>query len=566
MAISKLNTFLTKHHRIIFGVFAILIILAFVLADWIGGGGGGSLFGSGRGNEVAATVFGEKLSHIQLNEKLRELDLMGRQISSEQAEALALQTSAMDILAKRNNIAVSEAEVNKYIVDMFRNSKGDFEENIYRKFVEKTLKDRGYNEDDFIAAVRNNLIRMKLINLFAETVIVTDSEVKSFYNMFNHRVDAISCTIKTEDYKKLVKVDAAALQKFFNENRKNYIIPAKLAAKVVKFAPEDYMSQVTVTEAELKQFYDANKARLPKVKGKDGKEVTPTFEQAKAEITMALKSQKAMMIAAEKADQFSRDAYDKVKDQPDAAKIFAAFAAEKKLKIVDTGSFSADSSKAGNIGSAEMVRSLIAVAGTDTWLSNVITEADGCYVGFLTEYIPPRQAEFKEAEAKIRNDFILSEAAKLARQRAEKLISSLKAIPDATARITRAKALSKEKFTAIPTVTMGSIYMQSVQLEEFARAYPQMMAMLMPHYMQLIEQRELFAMKPGDISVALPTADGFKIMIVTSHRAPEKPYAANAEFTAFYKRFAAENTLSALNSFVTANTQVTVQPEQEKAQ
>ena len=544
MAISKLNTFLTKHHRIIFGVFAVLIILAFVLADWIGGGG--SFFGGGPGNEVAGTVFGEKVTYHDLNDKLREFDLLGIRVPSEQAESFALQIAAIDELAKRNKITVSEEEVNKAIVDMFRNEKGEFEEAAYRKFIDKTLKERGYTEDDLIAAKRNQLIREKQIRIFTDSMIVTDEEVKNFYNMINHRVEAISTTVKTADYVKQAeaKVSEKALQEFFKANSQGYKIPAKLNAMVVKFAPESYEKEVTVTEAELKQAYDANKERLPKVKGKDGKETTPTFAQAKGNLVKELKKPKTMDIARQKADDFSREVYDKVKDQTDAAKVFATFAAEKQLKAEFTGMFSADAVKAGKFGSEWLVSGLAAIAASgDIWLSNVIADQDGFYVGFLTEYIPERQAEYKEVKDKVRADFIQSEAAKLAQKRAEAIIADLKKVSGKN-RIARAKAATKEKFTALPVGTVWN---------------PQQS----PAYIS-----SLVAMKTADISNALPVADGYAVILITDHKAPEKPYVANDEFTVFYKAYKAiksQDFQNALVGFAGANIQVSPKPEQGQA-
>jgi flagellar biosynthesis GTPase FlhF len=276
-----------------------------------------------------------------------------------------------------------------------------------------------------------------------------------------------------------------------------------------------------------------------------------------------------MDIANKKADEFSREVYDKIKDQTDAAKIFAAFAAEKQLKAEATGVFSADAAKAGKFGSAFLVRNLAAIAASgDIWLSNVIADQDGFYVGFLTEYIPERQAEYKEVKDKVRADFIQSEAAKLAQKRAEAIIADLKKVSGKN-RIARAKAATKEKFTEEKTNTIAEVMMQLVQLENLMQQNPQQAQMFMAYYMQtqqsLVYISGLTAMKTADISNALPAADGYKIIVVTAHKAPEKPYVANDEFTAFYKAMKSGNFQTALYEFVGANIQVSAKPEQGQA-
>ena len=452
-------------------------------------------------------------------------------------------------------------------MNMFRNKKGEFDEAIYQKY----LKDRGYTEDDLIAAKRKQLIREKQSKIFTDSIIVTDEEVKNFYNMINHRVEAISTTVKIADYVKQAeaKVSEKALQEFFKANSQGYKLPAKLNALVVKFAPESYINEVTVTDEELKQAYNANKERLPKVKGKDGKEVTPTFEQAKGDLMKKFKNIKAKDIANKKADEFSREVYDKIKDQTDAAKIFAAFAAEKQLKAEATGVFSADAVKAGKFGSMSLVSSLAAIAASgDIWLSNVIADQDGFYVGFLTEYIPERQAEYKEVKDKVRADFIQSEAAKLAQKRAEAIIADLKKVSGKN-RIDRAKAATKEKFTAVPVVTVYPLLIQLLQLENLMPQNPQQAQMIMADYMQTLQSladiSSLVAMKTGDFSNALPVPEGYAVILITDHKAPEKPYVANDEFTEFYKAMKSRDFQSALKGFVGANIQVSAKPEQGQA-
>ena len=559
MAISKLNSFFTRHHRIIFGVFAVLIILAFVFADWIGGGGG-SFFGRTPANETAAVILGEKVTNQQLNDQLQQLQLSGRRIQQEQAKTQALQMTALDIVAKRNKITVSEDEVNKAIVDMFRNEKGEFQEAVYRRYIDKQLKEQGFTEDDFIAAVRSDLIRQKLLTQIASTIEVTDSEVKSFYYMQNFQIEAISTSVKTADFVKQVKVAEKALQEFFSANRKNYMIPAKLSAAVVKFSPEDHIKQVTVTEEELKAYYEANKAALEPVKGKDGKDAAPTFAQAKAKIAKDLKYNKALEAAAKAANDFSKDAYDAVKDQNDGKKVFAEFAAGKKMNVIATGIFSADAAKAGNIGNEVLVQSLTAVAATDTWLSEVIFDGKDCYVGYLTEYVAPRQAEYKEVAAKVRNDFIQAEATKLAQKRAEEIVNKLKAL-DAAKRIEQAK--SKNKFAAVPAFSMMSLQNQQFMMQCAMQGQVDRDA-LIRQYEAIKQQELLFTLAKGEITPAIPSMDGFTIYIVTGHKAPEKPYVASKEFTEACKAEKANLAMAAMINFCNSNTQVMGNAEEQK--
>lgn len=560
MAISKLNTIFTKHHRIIFGVFAVLIILAFVLADWIGGGG--SLFGSkSPADQNAAVVLGKSFTEQDLYDRQRQLYLTVGQVNNDLVQQQTLQMAALDVLAERNRIAVSEEEVNKTIVEMFQDKDGKFQEEIYRRFIDKNLKQQGFTEDDFVAAIRQNLVRQKLLEVIAGNVVVTDDECRNFYNLMNHRIESVSCTIKIDDYKKQIKVDEKALQQFFAANRKNYVIPAKLSAEVVKFSYEDFAKDVKITDDEAKKFYDANKAYLQPVKGKDGKDVMPTFEQVKAKVTDTLKNQKAVELAHAAAGNFSRDAYDQVKDQTDALKIFKSFVAGKNLKTVATGKFSADSAKAGTINSSVLVQKLAAVAATDVKLSEVIEDNGVFYVGFLTEYIPARQAEYKEVTSQVRDAYIAAEAGKLALKRAEEIIADLQKLAPAAR---KAQAEKKYKFTAKPAISLQQLEGMKMQVAFLVQNN------ISPAYVQsflaeIAKQQMLFDLKAGDITSALPNMEGFEVTLVTARKGAEKPYTPSEEFTKMVKQSKANQALTAMLDYCNTNTQVMVKNNEQEA-
>ena len=282
MAISRLNVLFTKHHRIIFGVFAVLIIVAFVLADWIGGGG--SLFGGQSRNEQVAEIFGEKVTDQELYDQMRcdSLALFmqyGGQVNipREYLEMNAVQNIAMMKMATRSKISVADEEITAEIckMPMFFNKDGKFDVEIYKQYIDKAVTGQGFSEEDFSTVIRQQLTLRKFAEVQNNGLIVTDAEREIFKRIFNHQFEVLVCRIKSADFTGKVNAEAAALEKYFATARDRYVIAPKLNALVVEFTPAAFITAVKVDNKELQAYYEANKAAFATVK--NGKEEIPAF-------------------------------------------------------------------------------------------------------------------------------------------------------------------------------------------------------------------------------------------------------------------------------------------------
>ena len=547
MAISRLNVIFTKHHRIIFGVFAVLIIIAFVLADWIGGGG--SFFGNSYGNDQAAEIFGKKVTRADLNDQMHVTSLRmlmeGRQVRSQEAvEYEALQDIAMKIMAERWKLTVSDEEVAKAIfaMPMFMDQAGKFDKASYDRVMTNFVKAQGFTENDFNEFLRLQLLTQKMALLQSEWVIVTDAERKSFEDMRNQQFKVLIATVKTADFVNQVKVEDKALNEYFQANRDKYLIPAKINALVVKFAPKRHLAGVKLTEEELKNYYEQNKDSFKVVK--DKKESIPAFAQIREKVRAQAAAAKALEMAREEARKFAGDVYDNIADKnnEERLKSFKEFAAKSKLATVATGVFSAGSSKAGVVNSAELARVLSEVQ-SDMPLTEAVESADGSYVAFVTEYVPARQAELKEVAGKVKADFIQIEAAKLAEKRAAEVVNNLNAVKDVTARINRAKLLQTPKFTALKDFSLMTAREVLNDFNTFNAA-------------------AALNMLPGEVSKVMPGMDGFQIVVLESRQAAAADKAAKPADMEFM-RYKYMNFEAAINLYNNANTKVMIQQEDQ---
>ena len=508
MAISKLNTVFAKHHRIIFGVFSVIIIIAFT--DFLTPGTGivDAFRGNGKSNTVGE-IFGKKVTYTELSEQIR-LDMLAMQVFMnipinqslrDQLENQSFYNLANLAAAKQAKIIVSDEEIGRFLRNSFRGENGKFNAEAYRNFVNNYLANEGFTEEDLNNAARQYLTLAKFQDAQAAAVTVTPDELKLFYNMLNEEFEVLSGVFASADFEKTVKVTPEALNTYFNANRAKYIIPAKVRALVVEFPYNKYRSQAikNVKDPQIKAFFEQNKQLFSTVK--DGKVETPEFDKVKNQVRSSAIAAAAKELAVNAAQQFGVTAYETVGNVPAEQRLntFKKQLAAAKLAAKDTGVFAADSKSAGKINSPELVSELAGVFA-DVPLSNAVPGKDAAYVGYVTKLVPSRNAELKEVKAQVTADFIKAEATSIARERAAEVIAKLNALPAAN-RVVRVKAMKAPKFTAAKKFTLMS---GSPELGFAAGAAANLL--------------------PGEIAEPVQTPTGTQVMILVSRKMPAKAY------------------------------------------
>lgn len=522
MAISQLNTIFAKHHRIIFGVFSIIIIIAFT--DFLTPGTGiiDAFRGNGR-SQVVGEVFGKKVTYSDLADQIR-LDTLSLQIfmnipvnqsMREAMESQSFYNLANLEAARQAKITVSDEEVGKFLRRFFRNDAGKFNMEAYRNFVDNYLAHEGFTEEDLNNAARQNIMLSKFQAAQAASVVVTPDELKLFSNMLNEEFEVLKGEFKTADFTKTVKVEAKALQAYFDANRSKYIIPARIQALVVEYPYSQYRSQAikNVKEPQLKAFYEQNKQLFSTVK--DGKVVVQEFEKVKNQVRSSAIAAAAKEMAVNEAQKFGVDAYEKVGNVPAEQRLatFKKLLAANKLKTVDTGLFSADSKTAGKIQEEALVSEFAGVFA-DVPISNAVPGKTAAYVGYIVKLIPSRNAELKEVKPQVKADYIQLEAAKAARKYAADLAVKLNSLP-AAQRVAQVNTLSKDhKFTAVKKFTLMS---GSPELGFASASVAQLM--------------------PGELSEPMQSAAGTQLLLLVSRKTPAKPYTADPAMEGMFRNF-----------------------------
>ena len=87
-----------------------------------------------------------------------------------------------------------------------------------------------------------------------------------------------------EQYAAKVKLDAAAVQKFYDENTAKFEVPEQVKAEYVLLSLDSLLAQVTVSDAEVKAWYEGRKDRFQQPEERRASHIliTPEGDDAKA--------------------------------------------------------------------------------------------------------------------------------------------------------------------------------------------------------------------------------------------------------------------------------------------
>lgn len=476
MVIKKLNSMFHKHSRWLFGIFAAIIIIAFM--DFLTPGSGGCAFSAGPESQKVGTAFGKKVTYGDLLDVDRDFQvfesLTGNRFQRE------IRTLFYFYCVQKRAEQLGFTYADKDIAAFVRvfpqfSENGKFSQKKYEEY----LKNNQLSSADLVNAIRNCMIVQGLPGALSRDVTVTDQEVEAVYKSNYPRVAIRAFKVKGEDFAKLVKIDDAALKKYMNEHKADYVIPGKMDALVVELpsAPYKEAAEKSITDKFVEDFI--------KERGFTGADVKT--------IRPILVEQKAGELAAARMNGFYRavvTAMDEAKDPAKRAGIFRNIAADNKMTVVEAKNVLFQAQKVDQIESPELVAELRSMPLSDTIspLTRPRRSAKGVVVAFLQNRVMPRQMTFEEAKAKVTADYRNAESVKLARIRAKELWSSVVKLAPAKRSAAFGKLGKMETITysMISAPTENPAHMAIVQLAS-------------PH---------LRMMKTGDISPVIDAPDG----------------------------------------------------------
>ena len=281
MVIHQFNKLI--RNKWVWGAFAIVVSAAFCFDD---------LFTTrereARSAGEAGTLAGEPVKADTFASIVEDIRGFGRnrdwKAKSGDVNRQAWENYAALKVAERDGIVATEAEVQAAIRgDRSFQSNGAFNFALYQRILrENSLTPERYEE--FLRR-RITLMRLGQAVLGAATwasPMEVDRAVADMTDTFTVRVAKFSQSKKESD---AVKVDDAALKKWYEDNKKSLELPDRVKIRYVRFDATDkaVQARMPVTEDEIRDMYDSTVDRYTTT-DTNGVEVVKKFEEVKGEV------------------------------------------------------------------------------------------------------------------------------------------------------------------------------------------------------------------------------------------------------------------------------------------
>ena len=289
MVIHQFNKLI--RNKWIWGVFAIAIS-AFFAFDFLVADLGRSEPSAG-GSSAAGTLGGEKVNAQVFLDIAEEIRGFGQQRDwkrpAGEVNRAAWESYAALAVAGKDGLEATDAEVSA----MIRNDRS-FQQNGGFSFAlyQALLRQNGLTPERFEAYLKRRVTLMRIGQAVLSSAawaspMELDQAIADMTDTFTVKVAKFTQEKKDAD---AVKVDDAALKKWYEENKKSLELPERVKIRFVKYNAADPMvlAKMTVTEDEMRDRYDVT---IDKYTSTDtnGVETVKKFEEVKAGIEKELR-------------------------------------------------------------------------------------------------------------------------------------------------------------------------------------------------------------------------------------------------------------------------------------
>lgn len=416
--ISWIQKYFQHHFRTIFAVLLAVVIISFVFT--IGAAPG---IGQGDRRVRERQFFSYNLNQAEDQQRLvgdasvsADLQLGGFSgLNADQLQNYAFQRAATLHLANQWHIpAATTVEITDAIkgLRMFMSQTGGFDASAYEKFRDGLKTNpRGVTEAD-IARVLGDDVRAEKVNkLLGGPGYVLPVDIK---NQVIRADTQWTLAVASSDYSTYapdIKPTDAELTQFFEQAGGRYDIQPQVIGTFVDFPALAHLPTVTVTDAEVRAYYDANPARFPKpadAKPADPKApATPDadFALVRGSVEAMLKFDRAKQLAVKTASDAALELYNqKISDGPALEK----FLADRKLTMRPLSPFTRESGPAELGGSQEITNEAFRLNDSRK-VSDALSTPTGALILFWKETRPTRKPLFTEVRDRVSSDYIENE-------------------------------------------------------------------------------------------------------------------------------------------------------------
>jgi len=293
----------------------LFVILIFAFGAW----GVGDIFRGNTKSAPVAKIGDQEYSQAQLSHDLRQAlqtyQQQYPQLSMQQLKALGvaqkvveqgINENLLQVYAKQLGITAPTSLVQQSIQvnPAFLGPDGKFS----RQQFLSLLSQNGLDEAGYVASIRNTLQNRQLFRALFGSITVPTALTNEIYGYQSETRAADVLVLPTASAANVPQPDDAALAQFHKDHGKDYMRPEYRAANILQIAPTDFIKDVTVSDQEIAQNYDANKAQYSTPEARDIEQIVVQDPAIADKVLATMKSGKTFAAAVK--DVTSKDPVD----------------------------------------------------------------------------------------------------------------------------------------------------------------------------------------------------------------------------------------------------------------
>ena len=257
--------YIRTHKRVMQGLLLLLIFPAFALF------GVDSFLNSRTADTTVATVGGQAISQQEFDQALRtQVDRM-KQVYGQEFDAQLLNTpetkqgilddliarKALIVESAKSNLAVTDEVLQKNILETpgLTKADGGFDAERYKSL----LAMQNMTPTMYEQSLRQNMVVEKLVNAVQNSGFVPKAVSERISQIYEQEREVQLLSFKAVDYASQVKITDAMLRAYYDKNVSEFTIPEVVKAEYVVLNNDALQQQVTVLDTEVKALYEKNK-------------------------------------------------------------------------------------------------------------------------------------------------------------------------------------------------------------------------------------------------------------------------------------------------------------------
>ena len=223
--------------------------------------------------DTVAEVDGKEITRTQLlqaseTQRRQLISMMGGQIDPAMLEENALQRRALDELIQRTvlmnqalslNLGVSDAQVDAYLLqaEQFQ-TEGKFDQNKYLNFI----RSLGFTPLAFKERIKQDVLIQQTRNALAGSEFVLPSQIEHIVALQNQKRNYDYIRYSLAEKTEQVNVTDDELREYYEQNKASFIAPEQVKLDYVVVSVADIQDKVEVSDAELNDAYQARVANF----------------------------------------------------------------------------------------------------------------------------------------------------------------------------------------------------------------------------------------------------------------------------------------------------------------